>query len=110
MTMTLGPVLGTVNLSVAAAGTTQATATPLAADHSLVTSATAGSAEGVLMKAGNANEFVSVANGTSTSIKVYPPSGAKLNNQTADLPMVLPPGRTMWAVFLNAANISTIAG
>lgn len=110
MTMTLGPIPGTVNLTAAAAGTTQATATPLAADHSLVTSATAGSAEGVVMKAGNANEFISVANGTSIAISVYPPSGVKLNNQTANLPMVLPAGRTMWAVFLNAGNISAIAG
>ena len=110
MTMTLGSAPGTVDRAISAAGTTQATATVLPADHNLVTTATQDTADGVILRPGNANEMVTVANGTSGSIEVFPPVGARFNNQTANLPMVLPPGRGMIAIFQNANFIFVIAG
>lgn len=78
--------------AVTAAGTTQGTATTLTTNHSLVTVVT-DSANGVILKAYPPGEVFSVANGDAAqSLKVYPPSGAAFNGQTANDPITLPVG------------------
>jgi hypothetical protein len=72
---------------IAAAGTTQATATEMPAYVCMVSSGTGG----VLLPPLNRGEEAIVCNGVSTiDLNVYPRSGGKLNNITANLPLVLP--------------------
>lgn len=78
--------------TVTAAGTTQATATTLPANHCLVTTVT-DAANGVILKALAPGEVFSVANGDAgQTLKVYPPSGAAFNGMTANDPINLPVG------------------
>ncbi len=73
--------------TLAAAGTTQATAAAMNADMVMVTSGTGG----VILPALDVGQEVVVCNGVSTlDLNVYPISGGKINNATADLPLVLP--------------------
>jgi len=74
--------------AIAAAGTTQATATPMPAYMVMVTSGTGG----VQLPPLNKDEDAVVCNGLSgAEVFVYPRSGGKINNATADLHILLPP-------------------
>lgn len=76
--------------AIAAAGTTQATATEIPAYMVMITSGTGG----VRLPAMNKDEETVVCNGVDTiDLSVYPRSGGKINNSTADLPLVLPGNR-----------------
>ena len=101
---------GDAAVTMTAAGTATGTAATVTADHVLVTVSTS-TDSGVILRALNAGEICSVGNGDATEVvNVYPPSGAKLNNQTADLPYVLPQGKAALFIFLNATNILAIGG
>ena len=77
---------------IAAAGTTQATATEMPSYSCMVSSGTGG----VVLPPMNRDEEAIVCNGTSDAdISVYPRSGGKLNNGTADLPLVVPTNRAV---------------
>src|SRR5262249_45514413 len=82
--------------TITAAGTTQATAVECNADTVMVTAGTASS--GVLLRPMNVKEEQIVCNGTdgnaSTGIDlfVYPRTGGKINNMTANTPLLLPAG------------------
>lgn len=77
---------------ISAAGTTQATATEMPAYAVMVTSGTGG----VILPPMNKSEEAIVCNGLSTAdISVYPRSGGKLNNDTANLPLVVPTNRAV---------------
>lgn len=89
--------------TVAPAGTTQATATTATAQDMLVTSATAN--QGIVLKALPAFSTASVTNGSSANIKVYPPSGGKINNGTADVAIIVTPGQRATFLYYNATNI-----
>lgn len=99
---------GDVATGIAAAGTTQAAATVLPADHCTVTAATQGSADGVVMKDGNAGSTRTVANHTSGSIVVYPPSGASLNGSTANVGITLPTKKAALLFFLTSLTITVV--
>lgn len=76
--------------TIAAAGSTQATATEMPAYMVMVTSGSGG----VLLPPMNKDDEAVVCNGVSTiDLSVYPRSGGKINNSTADLPLVLPANR-----------------
>ena len=73
--------------TMAAAGTTQATAAAMLADVVMVTSGTGG----VILPVMNVNEECVVCNRIATeNINVYPQVGGKLNNATTNDPLVLP--------------------
>ena len=77
---------------IAAAGTTQATATEMPAYAVMVSSGTGG----VILPPMNKNEEAIVCNGVADiDLSVYPRSGGKLNNATADLPLVVPSNRAV---------------
>ena len=91
------------------AGTTQGTATAIVADTNIVTTATSG--QGVILYAAMPGDSQLVFNNTSTDIKVYPPSGAKVNQLAANSGFVLAPytgveckcvSSTQWLGFLSA--------
>jgi len=75
---------------IAAAGSTQATATGMPSYTVMVSSGSGG----VGLPPLNRNEEAIVCNGLgSDDISVYPQSGGKINNSTANLPLVLPANR-----------------
>jgi hypothetical protein len=89
-------ILGTAAAAVTAAGTNQSTATQLTADHNLITACDPG--QGVILPAMTFGDEVWVANGDSDAdLLVYPRTGGKLNNQTANTPLSVATGRA--AVF-----------
>ena len=99
-------VLGNISSAVSAAGTTQGTATQLTADVNLVTTATEG--QGVILPAMTLGDVIWVANGTSggsaADFYVYPVSGGKLNGQTVDVGLLLPPAKAAVFVALNSLD------
>jgi len=75
---------------VAAAGSTQGTATEMPAYTVMVTSGTGG----VLLPPLNKDEDAIVCNGiTDAEVSVYPRTGGKINNATANYPLLLPANR-----------------
>lgn len=85
---------GTVAATVSAAGTNQSDATLIASDNNLITTASDG--QGVILPSFNAGT-IWIANATAVNVFVYPVSGGKLNGQTANAALELPPARA--AVF-----------
>lgn len=77
-----------VATSVSAAGTTQGTATELTAADSELT--TVGAGAGVVLSAQLASgDQQTVFNAGANAVKVYPPSGMKINALAANAPMTL---------------------
>ncbi|MDO8707020.1 MAG: hypothetical protein Q7J84_18995 [Sulfuricaulis sp.] len=77
-----------VATALSAAGTTQGTATELGAACSEVTTVAAGA--GVVLSASlAAGDEQSVFNAGANAVKVYPPSGFKINALAANAPMTL---------------------
>lgn len=95
--------------TLAAAGTTQATAAECTADMVMVTSGS--NAAGVLIRPLNIKEEQIVCNGTGASdstlqvdIYVYPRSGGSINNQTANSPILLAAGKAVRIRAINGAG------
>ena len=101
---------GQVASAVAAAGTTQATATLLGAGHNVVT--TVADASGVILPNVEIGDEIFVYNGTATNtLSVYPPTSGTINQLAANLPGYLPAYRgamfkkvtsIIWTAFMSA--------
>lgn len=103
----LGYVRGPVNLAQTTAGTTQATAAAMLADHVSVPSALEGS--GLALIPGNASDWFTVANAAaSAGFFVYPPSGASFNGKAADAPLTLPAGMAALFIYTSPTTIMCI--
>ena len=98
-----------VNGAVTAAGTTQGTATAITADAAVVTTATTG--QGVILYNGVIGDEQEVFNNTAVDIRVYPPTGGKVNQVATNSGFVLPPytsvrvkkmSSTQWVGYLSA--------
>lgn len=89
------------------AGSTQATAAQMVADH--VSVPNAGSGEGVILPAANASDWFTCTNADQTDgFFLYPPSGAAFNGETADAPLTMPPGSAALFVFTSPTKIIAI--
>lgn len=97
-------ILGDVNASQTAAGSTKADANTALADHIQVPTVSTG--QGVILKAGNAQDFRSVCNTSTNNLYVYPPSGASFNGRTADAAIDLPAGATALFFFVTTNKIN----
>lgn len=75
--------------TVSAAGTTQGTATELTMADSEITTAAAGSGV-VLSSSLSGGDLQTVFNAGANAVKVYPPSGFKINSLSTNSPMTLP--------------------
>jgi len=102
--------LSSVNNTVTAAGTTQATATVLTADYVTVTTSTAGS--GVMVAPANGGRNATISNISSNPINVYPNTGHSFDQLAVNIPISLPVGglielfgqsTSRWNTTLNAA-------
>ena len=83
-------ILGSINTAITAAGSTQAGGTALAAANNIVTTATEG--QGVTLPLTmQPADVMEVVNNTSVDIYVYPGLAGKINNSTANVPLMLAP-------------------
>lgn len=80
---------GGVNLTITAAGTTQATATALTTSNNQITTAASGS--GVILPATQQGDWVVLYNGGANAVAVYPNVGAKINSLTTNGSALLAP-------------------
>jgi hypothetical protein len=73
------------NATIAAAGTTQATATAVTAGLTIVSSATGTTADGIRLPASwGIGECITIVNITAVALDVFPPTGGAINGGTAD--------------------------
>ena len=90
-----------INSAVTAAGTTQGTATAMGADMNIVTTATSG--QGVILYAGIPGDSQIIYNSTAVDIRVYPQSGAAINQLAANSAFTLAP-RTACEVWITSST------
>ena len=81
-------VSGTRDLTMTAAGATQATATDLASANNVVTTCTE-AAGGVILVSKDVGDTILVINATANNLRVYPPTGGAINGGTTNAPAVL---------------------
>jgi len=95
---------------IAAAGTTQGTATSLTAAVNFLSTVASGAGV-VLSASATGGDSQLIFNGGSNAVKVYPPSGAKINGLATDAPALLAintacefwcGSSTQWAAVLSA--------
>lgn len=87
-------ILGDLATAVAAAGSTQGTATLLTVANSIVTTVAAGA--GVKLPVTptvSAKDRLHVANHGVNTLAVYPPSGGKLGTASTNVPALVAPGK-----------------
>ena len=105
-----GGIFGDASVALTAIGTTAATAATVLADWQMVDVVTSTN-YGVILRAMNAGESGGVSNGDATeALWVYPPTGMKFNNQTANLQYIVPQGKAIYYTFLNATHILVVGG
>lgn len=98
-------VCGNAAKGLSGAGTTQATATPLAADHSEFS--TVAASQGAVLAAPNVGEWVSIRNGGANALSVYPNVGAKINGGSVNAAVSLPAGKA--GIFIPLDALTWIA-
>jgi hypothetical protein len=104
-------VLGSLSSAVSAAGTTQAGATLLNSANNIVT--TAGPGSGVRLPVTpvvSANDRLHVANHGVNALAVYPPVGAKLSNNTTNVPAILAPTKCADFLCIDGTNYVAMLG
>ena len=101
--LTLTAAVQDVGTAIVAAGTTQGTATTLT--NTLNGLGTVASGAGVVLWAGSAGDSQIVYNGGANAVKVYPPSGAKINGLATNAPHVLATSTTCEYWFLSATQV-----
>lgn len=99
----VGALLGSMSQTFTAAGTTQATATQITTVFTLITTATEGQG-GILPSGLGVSDQLTVANGTTVDVYVYPPTGGKINNSTANIPICLPPNTAIDFTCVDGTN------
>jgi hypothetical protein len=98
--------IGDVFAGQTVAGSAQADAAPMRADHVQVASASAG--QGVIVRPGNSSDLRSVANASSVNIYVYPPVGTSFNGAAANAPVDLPAKSAALFIFVTGSKINAI--
>ena len=90
--------------AVAGAGNSQGTATALTKTYNVVTSATAGSAEGVKLPDTSTGLEAFILNDTSATIKIYPHSGESIDSGSANAAIDLGAGHSLRLVGVSATK------
>lgn len=86
--------------SIAAAGSSQGTATSVTADNTYVTSGTGG----VVLPTAVVGREISITNGTASAINVYPASGASIENASTNAAVSLPAYATIGLAAKSTTN------
>lgn len=93
------------------AGTTQGTATAITTPIAIFT--TTGFGTGGILPVTptvSANDRVHAANHGENTLAIYPPSGGKLSNKTANMPAMIPPNKCADFVCIDGTNWSALLG
>ena len=98
-----GSILST-SAAVAGACNSQGTATALTKAYNIVTSATAGSAEGVKLPDTSTGLEAFILNDTSATIKIYPHSGESIDSGSANAAIDLGAGHSLRLVGVSATK------
>lgn len=96
--------------SVVAAGTVQGTATGLASQINVVTSATAGTSDGVRLPSAAAGMQIIVINNTGVTVKVYPASSGTIDALGANISFPLGAGARLLIVATSISQWFTMVG
>ena len=102
-------ILGDLTSAATAAGTTQGTAYAITTVNTVFTTVAAG-AGGILpvTPTVSANDRVHVANHGANTLAVYPPSGGKLSNRTANVPALISPNKCADFFCIDGTNYSAV--
>ncbi len=93
------------NATIAAAGSTQATATAVTAGLTIVSAATGTSADGVRLPANwGIGETITIVNITAVALDVWPPTGGAINGGSADAAKALAANMAGEYVSLGSGN------
>jgi hypothetical protein len=99
----ISALLGSMAQTFTAAGTAQGSAASITTVFTLVTTATEG--QGAILPASmSVSDQCTVANGTAVDIYVYPPTGGKLNNGTANIPIMIAPQQALDFTCVDGTN------
>jgi hypothetical protein len=104
-------ILGDISTSLSGAGTGQSTATPITVSIAIFTTVNAGT--GALLPVTptvSACDRLHVANHGINTLAVYPPSGGKLSNRSANVPALVAPNKCAEFVCLNGTDYSAFLG
>jgi hypothetical protein len=107
---TTGYMFASISGGVAAAGTTQGTATALSKQINVVTSATASTATGISLPAGAAGMQVIIINATTVTLSLYPATGAKIDSLATNTAYSLGPNARLMVVSAGTSQWYTMAG
>lgn len=88
--------------SVAAAGTTQGTATALNAQNNVVTTVAAGA--GVLVQASPLNMTITILNRGANTLLIYPPVGAQFESYSVNEAVSIAAGATLRVMMITATQ------
>lgn len=95
--------------SIAGAGTTQSGATAITTVNTLVTSGSNGSGVRLpVTPAVAACDRLHVGNQTAVNILVYPPTGGKICNSTANAPVMMPPNYAVDFFCIDGTNYTVV--
>ena len=95
-------ILGDLATGLTATGTTQGTAYAITASTSVFATVPAGT--GAILPSAGANDVLTVANHSGTTLMVYPPVGGKINNRTANYGVAMPGNTAVEFRCLDGAN------
>jgi hypothetical protein len=102
-TLSVGAIVQDVGTGISAAGTTQGTATELT--NALNGISTVAASSGVRLYAGSTGDSQIVYNGGANPVRVYPPTGAKINGLATNAPHVLVTNTACEFWFLSSTQV-----
>jgi len=103
--------LGDLTSGATAAGTGQSTAYAITTVNTVFTTVAAGTGAVLpVTPTVSANDRLHVANHGANTLAVYPPTGGKLSNNTANVPALLAVGKCADFLCLDGTNYSALLG
>jgi hypothetical protein len=97
-------IVGTMANTLAAAGSTQGTATALGNDDYNIFTTVAASTGAILPSNLSASDEMWVANYGANSLSVYPPTGGKINNGSANAAVAVAAGKNASFICIDGTN------
>lgn len=100
----------TKDLALTAAGSTQADALAITADTNVCTTVASGTGVRLpaFVNAGDIDESMIIVNGGANSLSIYPASGSKINNLSADAAYALAAGKSVEVIRVSATQWVTV--
>ncbi len=104
-------ILGELTAAATAAGTTQSTAYAIVTANTVFTTVAAGAGGRLpVTPTVSSGDRLHVANHGANTLALYPPSGGKLSNRTANVPALIAPNKCADFLCLDGTNYSALLG